>query len=79
MVGESRYYNPLNPQGNYSDKNRPSIKSELPWIEGVHYFRLLPSVYTLDAHIFDELVTHSDRLKTVGTLTNPRLFQKDWM
>ena len=76
MVGESRYYNPLNLKEIYSDKNRPSIKSELPWIEGVHYFRLLPSVYTLDAHIFDELVTHSDRLKTVGTLTNPRLFPK---
>jgi len=54
MVGESRYYNPLNLKEIYSDKNRPSIKSELPWIEGVIisvcfllYIRLMP-IYSMN-------------------------------
>jgi hypothetical protein len=72
MVGESRYYNPLNLKGASLDGNRPMIRSELPWIEGVHYFRLLPSIYTLDAHIFDELVQHSDRPNTVGGRLLPK-------
>jgi hypothetical protein len=72
MVGESRYYNPLNLKGASPDGNRPAIKSGLPWIEGTHYFRLLPSIYTLDAHIFDELVTHSDRPNSVENRVLPK-------
>ena len=72
MVGESRYYNPLNLKEVSLNGNRPQIKSGLPWIEGVANFRLLPSIYTLDAHIFDELVTHSDRPSSVENRVLPK-------
>jgi hypothetical protein len=36
----------------------------------------MPSVYTLDAHVFDELVTHLNGQETVGTPDNPRLLPR---
>jgi len=71
MLGESRYRSPLNLKG-VGGSTLPEIKSELPWLKGVDTFRLLPPVYTLDAFTFDELIFHSERSDTVGTLDNPR-------
>jgi hypothetical protein len=71
MLGESRYRSPLNLK-EIGGSTLPEIKSELPWLKGVDTFRLLPPIYTLDAFIFDELIFHSERSDTVGTLDNPR-------
>jgi hypothetical protein len=52
----------------------PAIKPGLPWIQQLqNTFTLLPSIYTLDAFIFDELITHTKRPETVGNQKNPRL------
>jgi hypothetical protein len=65
LLGESRYRSPLNLK-EIGGSSLPPIKSELPWLKGVDTFRLLPPVYTLDAYIFDELITHSGRSDTIG-------------
>jgi len=59
MIGESRYYNPLNLKDIPSTGPLPEFKSGLPWVVGTGSFRLLPSIYTLDAHVFDELIWHA--------------------
>lgn len=59
MIGESRYYNPLNLKDIPSTGSLPEFKSGLPWVAGTGSFRLLPSIYTLDAHVFDELIWHA--------------------
>jgi hypothetical protein len=75
MLGESRYRNPLNLK-ELGEGALPEAKSDLPWIKGVNTFRLLPPIYTLDAFIFDELITHLDRGDTVGTIDDPRMLPK---
>ena len=65
LLGESRYRSPLNLK-EIGGGALPEITSELPWLTGVDTFRLLPPVYTLDAFIFDELITHSERSDTIG-------------
>lgn len=74
MLGESRYLSPLNLKeiGN----KEPAAKYGLPWITGVNRFRVFPPIYTLDAFIFDELITHRDRNDTVGTVENPRMLPR---
>lgn len=59
MIGESRYYNPLNLKDIPATGPLPEFKSGLPWVAGTGSFRLLPSIYTLDAHVFDELIWHA--------------------
>lgn len=59
MIGESRYYSPLNLKEIPSTGPLPEFKSGLPWVAGTGSFRLLPSIYTLDAHVFDELIWHA--------------------
>ena len=73
IVGESRYYGPLSLKILSTDGQLPEIKSTLPWIQIQDSFKLFPSIYTLDAFVFDELITHTDRPETVGTMENPRL------
>ncbi|QWV92372.1 DUF3160 domain-containing protein [Geomonas oryzisoli] len=75
VLGESRYRSPLNLQEIRSSA-LPEFKSGLPWIKGKSEFRLLPPVYTLDAFIFDELITHGERKDTVGTQSNPRMLPR---
>jgi hypothetical protein len=76
MVGESRYLNPLNLKAVPPHGAPATVTPGLPWIGMRDAFRLLPSVYTLDTYIFDELITHADRPETVGTLENPRMLPK---
>jgi len=76
MVGESRYYNPLNLKDISPNAALPTVRPRLPWIGMRDSFRLLPSVYTLDTYVFDELITHLDRPETVGTAENPRMLPK---
>jgi hypothetical protein len=74
IIGESRNYGPLTLKELQKGKPLPAIQPRLPWIEQLqNNFTLLPSIYTLDAFIFDELITHTDRSKTVGSRENPRL------
>lgn len=73
IIGESRYYGPLSLKAVSKDSHLPEIRSALPWIQVQDSFRLFPSIYTLDAFIFDELITHLDKAETVGTGENPRL------
>ncbi len=72
MVGESRYLNPTNLKRLPQPGENTAFNSTLPWVKGTGSFRLLPSVYTLDAHIFDELVTHLSIPDSVGTFESPR-------
>ncbi len=76
MVGESRYYNPLNLKDIPPNSALPAVRPGLPWIGMQGAFRLLPSVYTLDTYVFDELITHLGRAETVGTAENPRMLPK---
>lgn len=73
IIGESRYYGPLSLKAVSKDSHLPEIMSALPWVQVQDSFRLFPSIYTLDAFIFDELITHLDKAETVGTGENPRL------
>jgi hypothetical protein len=73
IIGESRYYGPLTLKELPQVGALPAVQSSLPWIQIQETFRLFPSIYTLDAFIFDELVTHLDRPNTVGTAEDPRL------
>ena len=75
LLGESRYRSPLNLKV-IGKAAPPETKSGLPWVTGGSAFRLLPPIYTLDAYIFDELITHSDRSDTVGTLDKPRMLPR---
>ncbi len=59
MIGESRYYNPLNLKEIPAAGPLPEFRSGLPWVAGSASFRLLPSIYTLDAHVFDQLIWHT--------------------
>lgn len=59
MIGESRYYNPLNLQQIPVAGPLPEFRSGLPWVVGSASFRLLPSIYTLDAHVFEQLIWHT--------------------
>jgi hypothetical protein len=65
MIGESRYYNPLNLKEIPASGPQPEFKSGLPWLAGKSSFRLLPSIYTLDAYVFDELIWHTERPESV--------------
>lgn len=76
MVGESRYLNPTNiseiaPTGPLSP-----AKAGLPWITTLESFRLMPSIYTLDAYIFDRLITHTNSADMVGSMPEMRLLPK---
>ena len=74
VIGESRNYGPLTLKELQEKGALPEIKPNLPWIQQLQdIFTLLPSIYTLDAFVFDELVTHLRRPETVGTQENPRL------
>ncbi|MBN1473708.1 MAG: DUF3160 domain-containing protein [Syntrophaceae bacterium] len=73
VIGESRYYTPLTLKGAAEKDTLPELKPELPWIKTEKSLKIFPSIYTLDAFVFDELVTHLDRPETVGTEENPRL------
>jgi hypothetical protein len=74
IIGESRNYGPLTLKELQEKGVLPAVKPSLPWMEQLqNVFTLLPSIYTLDAFIFDELVTHTKRPETVGTPENPRL------
>lgn len=73
-IGESRYYTPLTLKSLSKDGTLPDLKAGLPWITVERKFKIFPSIYTMDAFIFDELITHTDRGNTVGTIDNPRLF-----
>ncbi|WP_162604751.1 DUF3160 domain-containing protein [Geomonas ferrireducens] len=75
ILGESRYRSPLNLK-EIGQGPLPEFKSDLPWLKGRDLFRLLPPVYTLDAFIFDELITHEERPETVGTRENPRMLPR---
>ena len=75
MLGESRYLSPLNLK-EIRDREPVAGKSGLPWISGVGTFRLLPPIYTLDAFIFDELISHTAWGDTVGTEGNPRMLPR---
>lgn len=72
-IGESRYYTPLTLKSISETGSLPDIKAGLPWIRVERKFKLFPSLYTLDAFIFDELITYTNRGETVGTSDNPRL------
>ena len=76
LIGESRYVTPLNMKELPADGALPEISPTLPWIERVAVFQVFPPLYTLDAWIFDELITHTDRPASVGTIVNPRLFPR---
>jgi Tol biopolymer transport system component len=73
MIGESRYYGPLTLKKLSKEASLPAVRPTLPWIEIKDLFQLFPVFYTLDAFVFDELVTHTDRKETVGTRENPRV------
>jgi hypothetical protein len=75
MLGESRYRSPLNQQ-DFGGKELTAASYGLPWVSGVDKFRMLPPIYTLDAFIFDELITHTNRGDTVGTFDNPRMLPR---
>ncbi len=72
-IGQSRYYGPSTLIKLSGDGNLPEVKSSLPWLTVKDSFQLFPSIYTLDSFIFDELITHTNRLDTVGTGDVPRL------
>ena len=74
VLGESRYRSPLN-QRDLSANGLAPAQYGLPWVTGVDKFRLLPPVYTLDAFVFEELITH-DRNDSVGTSDNPRMLPR---
>ncbi len=76
MIGESRYYGPLTLKELPVAGALPDLKPALPWVRMEKSFRLLPSIYTLDAHIFDELVTHANQPDCVGTTDNPRMLPR---
>jgi len=71
MIGEPRYRSPLNLK-EIGQGELAGARSGLPWLSGVNEFRLIPPIYTLDAFIFDELITHTARKDTIGTKENPR-------
>ncbi len=74
IIGESRNYGPLTLKEWQGKGALPVIKPSLPWIQELrNIFTLLPSIYTLDAFIFDELITHTERSETVGSREHPRL------
>ena len=73
VIGESRYYTPLTLKSLPGEGSLPEIKPELQWIKIEKALKIFPSIYTLDAFVFDELVTHLKRPETVGTKDNPRL------
>lgn len=58
MIGESRYYSPLILKEMPLSGPLPDVPPPLPWITQQNKFRLFPPIYTLDAHIFDELIWH---------------------
>jgi len=72
MIGESRYYNPLNLKDIPATGPMPEFKSGLPWVAGKSSFRLLPSIYTLDAYVFDELIWHTERPESVEGRVLPK-------
>lgn len=76
LIGESRYVTPLNLQELPASGSLPNISVTLPWGELVPVFRVFPPLYTLDAWIFNELITHTDQQATVGTPGNPRFFPR---
>jgi hypothetical protein len=73
VIGESRYYTPLTLKSLYGQDSLPELKPELQWIKTEKALKIFPSIYTLDAFVFDELVTHLNRPDTVGTASKPRL------
>lgn len=72
-VGESRYYTPMTLKSIPADGSLPNLVVGLPWVAMEPKFKIFPSIYTMDAFIFDELITHTERADTVGTIENPRL------
>ncbi len=76
LIGESRYYGPLTLKSMPKSGSLPDIQPLLPWVKIKDNYRFFPVSYTLDAHIFDELITHTDRPDSVGTKENPRLLPK---
>jgi Tol biopolymer transport system component len=73
IIGESRYYGPLTLKKLSKETSLPAVRPTLPWVEIKDLFQLFPVFYTLDAFVFDELITHTDRKETVGTRENPRV------
>jgi Tol biopolymer transport system component len=73
-VGESRYFDATNLTNQSISNSAPKIKSKLPWVKQVPRFRIMPPVYTLDAYMFDNLITHDG--SGVGSLINTRVFPK---
>ncbi|RPI76518.1 MAG: DUF3160 domain-containing protein [Desulfobacteraceae bacterium] len=73
MIGESRYFSPLTLKAWKNGEPLPAPVLQSPWLQMENAFKLLPAFYTLDAFIFDELITHTDRPESVGTALNPRV------
>jgi len=73
IIGESRYYGPTTLKSLSEGGKIPEVKTDLPWVSVGTTFNLLPSIYTMDAFVFDELITHTDRADTVGTTNNARI------
>jgi len=70
VIGESRYYTPLT----LKNINSPIVVTpDLQWIKMEQIFKIFPSIYTLDAFIFDNLIYHENWPETVGTEENPRV------
>ncbi len=73
IIGESRYYGPVTLKSLSEGGKLPEVKTELPWVSVGSTFNLLPFIYTMDAFVFDELITHTQRPDTVGTIQNARV------
>ncbi len=73
LIGESRYFGPPTLKSLPESAKMPEVKRALPWVTVGSTFNLLPFIYTLDAFVFDELITHTDRAETVGTIHNARM------
>jgi hypothetical protein len=73
IIGESRYYGPVTLKSIPEGGKLPEVETELPWVSVGGAFNLLPFIYTMDAFIFDELITHIKRPDTVGTIQNARV------
>lgn len=76
VIGETRYFSPLSLRELPTGGALPSVPASLPWIERRSEFRLIPPLYTLDAWVFDELITHLKRPSTVGDAQMPRLLPR---
>jgi hypothetical protein len=72
MIGESRYYSPLILNEMPLSGPLPVVPPPLPWIKQQNKFRLFPPIYTLDAHIFDELVWHINWPESVEDRVLPK-------